>query len=64
MEHGALQDPLETQGWLGFTVGLTGRNQGRGSIQKLLQFFPQITCISATGSQHIDCDCIIQQRQQ
>ena len=50
MEHRTLQDPLEPQGWLGFTVFVVDGDQGSRGINKLLQVMLEFLEVCATGA--------------
>ena len=50
VEHGTLQNPLKTQGWLRFAVFVMDGDQGGCGINKLLQVMLEFFEVCATGA--------------
>ena len=60
MEYGTLQNSLEAQGWLGFTLFIVLWDKWRGGINELLQVVPELVQARPAGPQYGSSCFIVQ----
>ena len=62
MENSALQNPLETEGWLSVSPIIRIREQRCCGVDKFRQLTAEIVEVHLTGVEHLNGGGIVQQR--